>query len=326
MDAHPCHRYGILHAILHSFVINKCTIGRLARSRGGNNGADATRLERNTMAQQQFSLAHLTALGCSPPELVRIAAAAGYDFVGLRTIPLRLPDEPRYEVHTNPDLYRQTKSALAETGVEVLDIELARIVDGQDPRHFLPALEAGANLGARHVLTSIWTPNRSLATDAFGELCDLAAPLGLTVNLEFVAWAACSTLAAAIDILRRAGRPNVGIMIDTFHFHHSGDVVEDLDALPREWFSYAHVSDDARQEPDTVEACKRRGRAERLYPGEGDIDIAGILEHLPGRTVCAIELPHDQRLKELGPLEFAKQCLRRTVCYLQESSRELARP
>jgi sugar phosphate isomerase/epimerase len=276
------------------------------------------------MVQQQFSLAHLTALGCSPPELIRIAAAAGYDFVGLRTIPLRLPGEPRYEVHADPALYRQTKSALAETGVRLLDIELARIIDGQNPRQFLPALEAGAGLGARHVLTSIWTPNRSFAIDAFGALCDLAKPLGLTVNLEFVAWAACSTLAAAVDVVRTAGRPNAGIMIDTFHFHHSGDVVDDLDALPREWFSYAHVSDDARQELDTLEECKRRGRAERLYPGEGDIDIAGILEHLPARMVRAIELPHDQRLKALGPLEFATQCLRRTAAYLQEGSRELA--
>jgi sugar phosphate isomerase/epimerase len=272
------------------------------------------------MAQRQFSLAHLTALGCSPPDLVRIGAEAGYAFVGLRTIPLRLPDEPRYELHTNSGLYRQTKSALAETGVRLLDIELARIVDGQEPRRFLPALEAGANLGAGHVLTSIWTQDQSFATEAFGELCDLAAPLGLTVNLEFVAWAACSTLAAATDVLRKAGRLNAGLMIDTFHFHHSGDVVQDLDALPREWFSYAHVSSDARHEQDTPEECMRRGRAARLYPDEGDIDITAILKHLPGGTVCAIELPHAQRLKELGPLEFARQCLRRTVDYLQESS------
>jgi sugar phosphate isomerase/epimerase len=276
------------------------------------------------MAQRQFSLAHLTALGCSPPDLVRIGAEAGYDFVGLRTIPLGLPDEPRYQVHTDAALYRQTKSALAETGVRLLDIELARIVDGQEPRRFLPALEAGANLGARHVLTSIWTQDRSFATEAFEELCDLAAPLGLTVNLEFVAWAACSTLGTASDVLRRAGRPNAGLMIDTFHFHHAGDVAQDLDALPREWFSYVHVSNDARQEQDTPEECKRRGRAARLYPDEGDIDIAAILEHLPGQTVCAIELPHVERLRELGPLEFARLCLRRTVDYLQESSHELA--
>ncbi|MER2256473.1 MAG: sugar phosphate isomerase/epimerase, partial [Priestia megaterium] len=32
----------------------------------------------------QFSLAYLTVLGCSPPEMTYMAAKAGYDFVSLR--------------------------------------------------------------------------------------------------------------------------------------------------------------------------------------------------------------------------------------------------
>ena len=274
------------------------------------------------MAQTQFSLAHLTALTCPPPQLIRVAAGAGYDFVGLRTIALGLPGEPRYDVNANGLLRRETKAAMAETGVRLLDIELARIVEAQDPRSFLPALEAGAELGARHVLTSIWTPNRSFAIDAFGVLCDLARPLGLTVNLEFVAWADCSTLAGAVEVLRTANRTNAGIMIDTFHFHHSGVAVEDLASIPPGWCHYVHMNDDR---PSTVgedlEECKRRGREERLYPGEGVIDIAGILNHLPDRVVCAIELPHRQRLSELGPLAYARECLKKTKRYLKASTR-----
>ena len=51
------------------------------------------------MAARTFSLAHLTLLDVPPPELVRIAASSGYDYVGLRTIPLHLSGEAVYERH-----------------------------------------------------------------------------------------------------------------------------------------------------------------------------------------------------------------------------------
>ena len=148
-----------------------------------------------------------------------------------------------------------------------------------------------------------------------------AKPLGLTVNLEFVAWASCSTLAGALEVVRTAARPNAGIMIDTFHFHHSGDAVEDLASIPSDWCHYVHVSDDRIEAGADLEDCKRRGREERLYPGEGGIDIAGILNQLPERAVCGIELPHRQRLSELGPLAYARQCLTKTKRYLRAPSR-----
>ena len=36
--------------------------------------------------KQEFSLAHLTVLGCAPPEMTYIAARAGYDYVSIRPI------------------------------------------------------------------------------------------------------------------------------------------------------------------------------------------------------------------------------------------------
>jgi sugar phosphate isomerase/epimerase len=167
-------------------------------------------------------------------------------------------------------------------------------------------------------------PDRHAATEAFGVLCDMALPLGLTVNLEFVAWASCSTLAGAAEVIRAACRPNAGLLIDTFHFHHSHDRADALDRIPREWFHYAHVSDDRRGAPDDREDCKRRGREERLFPGEGAVDIAGILGRLPAHVVYAIELPHRRRLAELGPAEFARQCLHEMQRYLQTSSTDVA--
>src|SRR3982750_4837544 len=76
--------------------------------------------------KQEFTLAHLTVLGCPPPEMTYIAARAGYDYVSIRPIYMGLPGEPDYALADNPQMLKQTKRALAAPGLRVHDIELAR--------------------------------------------------------------------------------------------------------------------------------------------------------------------------------------------------------
>jgi len=73
-----------------------------------------------------FSLAHLTVLGLPPPEMVRVAARTGYHYVGLRMIAVT-DTTPGYPLMQEPAMMRDTKAALAETGVRVLDIEFVKI-------------------------------------------------------------------------------------------------------------------------------------------------------------------------------------------------------
>jgi hypothetical protein len=61
-------------------------------------------------------------------------------------------------------ILRRTKIALSETGLKLHDLELARIVDGLDPRIYLPAMEAAAELGAQHMISSAWTSQRHSST------------------------------------------------------------------------------------------------------------------------------------------------------------------
>ena len=65
---------------------------------------------------QEFSLAHLTVLGCAPPEMTYIAARAGYDYVSIRPIYMGLPGEPNYALAENREMLKQTKTALAPAG------------------------------------------------------------------------------------------------------------------------------------------------------------------------------------------------------------------
>jgi sugar phosphate isomerase/epimerase len=271
-------------------------------------------------AQPRFSLAHLTVLGCAPPEMTYTAARAGYDFVSYRIIAMRLPGEPDYDLAANKEMLRQTRTALAATGLKVHDIELARIQDGMDPKSYVPALETAAELGARQVITSIWTPQRAYAVDSLTELCDLGKKVGLTMNLEFVTWANVATLREAIAVCHAVNRENCGVLIDVLHFNRSRTKLEELDGVPRRWFHFAHLCDAPKEIPTTNEGLIRAGREERLYPGEGGIDIASIVHRLP-EVPYSLEIPNLARAKELGYAEHAWRCLETAKNYFSGHSR-----
>ena len=258
--------------------------------------------------KHQFSLAYLTVLGCPPPEMTYIAARAGYNFVSFRPIYMGLQGEPNFELSANPQLLRQTKTALASTGLRVLDIELARVQDGLDPKKYQPAMEVGAELGAKHVISSIWTDDRVFATECYAQLCDLAKPLGLTMDLEFVTFASVKTLQDALQVLRAARRENCGVLVDMLHFSRSRVAPAELNGVPREWFHFVHLCDAPAAIPTTNEELIHTAREERLYPGEGGIDIAAILERIPD-VPYSIEAPHLARVKEQGYAEHAFRCL-----------------
>lgn len=255
--------------------------------------------------RHDYSLAHLTALSLSPPELVDAASASGYRYVGLRMTKIT-PQEPHYPLAYDPALMRTTKTHLAATGIEVLDIELARITSGDNPRDYLRFLEAGAELGARHVITQLPDSDFSRKTDRFAELCQLAEPLGLTLDLEFPSWTETPDLTEATRVLRAADQPNAGLLIDLLHFARSGSDVDELRKLPPEWFHYAHVCDAPGEIPATTAGLIHTARFERLFPGEGELDMVGILAALPAGIPYALEIPRAMLVAQVGAKEHAR--------------------
>lgn len=265
----------------------------------------------------KFSLAHLTLLPIAPPEMTYIAARAGFDYVSFRIIPLGLPGEKPFAVYADEPLFRRTRTALRETGLAVLDVELARIADGVDVKNYVPGMEAAAEIGATHMTSSVWTDNRNFALDAYVELCDLAKPFGLTIDLEFVPWSNLTTARDASAFLRDAKRDNCGVLVDALHFHRSRGSLEDLAALPPEWIHYIHICDAPENIPATTEEIIHTARAERLYVGEGGINIAEMVNHLP-EAPCVLEMPHCKRAEELGYAEHVFRCLETAKAYFAD--------
>lgn len=271
--------------------------------------------------KSKFSLAHLTVLGCPPPEMIYIASMAGYDYVSLRPIYMGLPGEPNYDLAVNKDMMKLTKTALAETGVQLLDIELARIFDGMDPKRYEPAMEVAAELGGKHVLSSIWTPEKEYYLEKFGEVCDLAKKYGLTVDLEFVPIASVNNLTDSVNVLKTVNRDNAGLMVDVHHIHRSGDSASELKKLPKEWFHFAHLCDAPGEIPVEKDEMTRILREARSYVGEGGIDVAEYIHSMP-EMPYSIELPNLERVREFGYAEHARRCLATAKKYFEANPRK----
>lgn len=266
----------------------------------------------------QFELAYLTIPDCSPVEMIQIAASAGYDYVGLR--PISMGDDQRDDFAADRALFQAVKAALGDTGVKLNDIELARIYDGVDIRAYESVFQAGAELGATDVTTSIWSDDWNASVDAFGQLCDLAKQYGLTVNIEFVTWANVSNLAQTADVLAQAGRENGAVLVDTLHVHRSRVACAEFQTFSPKCYRYVHLCDAPAPIPDGLEELIFTGRSDRMYVGQGGIEIAEMLRHLPRDLILGAEIPNVKQVEAVGPQEHARRCLTTMKDYLKTNA------
>jgi sugar phosphate isomerase/epimerase len=254
-----------------------------------------------------FSLAHLTVLDLPPPEMIRVAARTGYQHVGLRLIAVT-DTTPGYPLMHDPAMMRDTKAALADTGVRVLDIEFVKITPEIDVASLERFVAAGAELGAEHVITAPYDPDLARLADRLGALTDLSTRYGLRAVLEFFPWTVVPDLGTAVQVVEAAGRPETGILVDTLHFDRSGSRVEQLDRIPGSRLPFVHVCDAPVQDSYTTEELLHAGRAERLPPGEGGIDIPAIVSRMPAGIPVALEVPMDALTRAVGPEAVARRC------------------
>jgi sugar phosphate isomerase/epimerase len=115
------------------------------------------------------------------------------------------------------------------------------------------------------------------AAEAFAGLCDRAAEHGLVVHLEFLPWSRIPDVGTAWEVVRGAGRANGGIAVDSWHFFRSGSDWEALRSVPGASVLGVQLDDGpAAPEANLIEATLH----ERLLPGAGEFDLAGLVDTL----------------------------------------------
>ena len=258
------------------------------------------------MSERNLSLAALTVLELSPPDMVEVAARAGYSHVGLRLVPAT-PEEHHFPLVADAGLLRQTQQRLRDTGVKVFDVEILRLKPETVVAEFERVLAVGAELGASTVLVAGNDPDEARLTDNFAAFCDLAAGFGLYPHLEFMPWTDARDLVQAMRIVDNAGRPNGCVLVDAFHFNRSGSRLEDLAKLDPARIHYAQLCDVAGPVPADMAEILRQARNERRFPGDGDCDLLGLLRALPANLPLSLEIPTRQLYEQgVGALERAQ--------------------
>jgi len=255
-----------------------------------------------------ISLAHLTVLDTTPPELVTVAAAAGFRTIGIRLTATPSVGIPPYDILREGPILRETLLRLADTGVSVLDTEFLRFEPDQPvgvPEGFL---EVSARLGAKNVLVMSAEPDEARTIDRFGDLCDRAARRGLQVCLEFAVYTGVRALAHAAQVVAKAQRPNASVLVDALHFSRSGGIPAHIGQVDPALLRYAQICDASADVPaptDTA-ALIREARTGRLLPGEGALPLAELVAALPAGVPLAIEAPC-RATAELPPAERARR-------------------
>jgi sugar phosphate isomerase/epimerase len=128
------------------------------------------------------------------------------------------------------------------------------------------------------------TPPIDECAGAFAAVCDRAAAHDLRAAVEFVPWTRIPDLATAVAIVERAGRPNGGVMFDTWHHFRGGGTAADLAAVPAELIIALQVNDAPEAERGARVAQPVQ---HRLLPGDGVIGVAEILADLDERGCTA---------------------------------------
>jgi sugar phosphate isomerase/epimerase len=217
--------------------------------------------------------ARLAASGMSDAELRRRIAGEGLAIAEYDAITTWLPG------HTPPVSFAP---------------EFRRALASQTPERLIPL---AASIGARSLtVVELYGARPALDDFAaeFARICDLAAPHGLLVHLEFLPWAGVPDLQSAHEIIRRAGRANGGLLIDSWHLFRSGSSLEELRKVPGERVLAVQLDDaPAQAEADLFEETQHR----RLLPGQGSFDLVGLirtLDEIGSRAPLGVEIFSDE--------------------------------
>jgi len=269
-----------------------------------------------TPGKRRVSLAHLTVIDAGPIELIEAAAAGGFESIGLRIV-APTPSDTIVPVIGVEPMLREIERRLADTAITILDIEAIWIAPHTDASAFGAIVDTGARLGAQFVLAIGNDPEPARQRDTFARLAESARTVGLRAVMEFIPYCQVRTLAQARTLVREAGVPGAAVVVDALHLVRSGGSVGDLAGLTADDVPYLQLCD-ARATPPPIEGLRAEARGDRLYPGDGALDVQGLLRALPASLPISVEAPC-AAYAHLPTAERARLCGERTRSVLAQS-------
>jgi sugar phosphate isomerase/epimerase len=240
--------------------------------------------------QHPLALAFLT-VQASPIDIIKSAAAAGYDAAGLRLSP-PVGLDLAHPIVGNKTLIREIKTAVGDLGISLYDGELLTLLPTNDLDTWRAVIDTAAELGIPVVQVHGEDPDFARATDALGQLADLAAGADIKLAIEFMRWRVTATIEDAARLAQEAGRGNVGILLDALHLSRSGGNPRSVAALPQDLVLYLQLCDAPIDQPADDEACIAEARRNRLMPGDGSLWLKELMAVLPADITISIETPH----------------------------------
>lgn len=137
------------------------------------------------------------------------------------------------------------------------------------------------------------------------ELAEIASRFGIGLAFEFLGQPGCSVqkLDLASEIVERVARPDVGLVIDTFHFYTGGSTIESIDALDPSRLFIFHINDAEELPREQLED------RHRLLPGLGILPLAEIvaaLRRIGYDRVTSVEIFRPEYW-ERNPMDLARE-------------------
>jgi len=135
--------------------------------------------------------------------------------------------------------------------------------------------------------TTAKAEQRKLAVDRLSAISDVLAKSNLRLGLEFLGPLYFRTSRAggppsepfiwnmpdAVQLAKDTGA-NMGVVLDVWHWHHSGSTIKDITDAGNARIVHVHVSDAKAAAPEDVRDNQR------LMPGEGIIDLTAFFQAL----------------------------------------------
>ena len=128
-----------------------------------------------------------------------------------------------------------------------------------------------------------------------------AAERGVLLNLEFLGGLPINgTLGSGIELVNRVAHPSLGLLFDLCHYYVSASHLEELRTLDCGKLFMVHI-DDSQRLP-----MERLGNDQRAFPGEGRIDVPGLIKGIERETgydgYLSVEL-YDKGIWAMEPRE-----------------------